>query len=139
MAKPKSRWVVVRISKTGVAERVSPDGPTYATIGSARFAVKVLRSVSSGKFKPMRLENPREPRGVFISSVVPEHKGLMTAYVSTYELRAATGRHIRKATQVVINGYRIRFMEKMSVKEAVKQAVSHIRPSDNHLWEKVGG
>jgi hypothetical protein len=76
-------------------------------------------------------------RGVFVSSVVPEHKGLMTAYVSTYSLRAATGRHIRKATQVVVNGYRIRFMEKMSVKEAVKQAVSHIRPSDNHLWEKV--
>ena len=91
-------------------------------------------------WSPLVASNPSSgPRPVWVSSVVPEHKGLLTAYVSTYSLRTPSGAHIRKATQVTINGYRIRFMEKMSLKQAVKEAVYHIRPSGNHLWEKVGG
>lgn len=42
--------------------------------------------------------------------------------VETYQLTASNGRHIRKATQVVFpDGYVVRFMEKMSKREALRQ------------------
>ena len=45
------------------------------------------------------------------------------ATVETYKLYAGSGRYVRQATQVVYSdGSVIRFMEKMSKREAVRQA-----------------
>ena len=47
--------------------------------------------------------------------------------VSTYDLTAATGRHIRQATQVTFpDGRVIRFMEKMSRRDALRQVTSEV-------------
>lgn len=43
--------------------------------------------------------------------------------VSTYRLTASNGRHIRIATMVTLaDGRVVRFMEKMSKREAIRQA-----------------
>ena len=44
------------------------------------------------------------------------------ATVTTYSLYARNGRKIRTATEVTINGQTIKFMEKMSKREAIRQA-----------------
>lgn len=42
--------------------------------------------------------------------------------VGTYTLKASNGRHIKKATKVTFaDGHVIRFMEKMSNREALRQ------------------
>jgi hypothetical protein len=47
----------------------------------------------------------------------------MTAKVTDYELKASSGKHIRKATMVTFeDGTVIRFTEKMSKAEAIRQA-----------------
>lgn len=49
----------------------------------------------------------------------------MSAKVETYNLTTSTGRHIRKATQVVYpDGRVVRFMERMSKREALRQAAA---------------
>jgi hypothetical protein len=46
-----------------------------------------------------------------------------TFEVSTYDLRAGNGKHVRVATQVVINGTTtLKFTEKLSKREAIRQA-----------------
>lgn len=46
--------------------------------------------------------------------------------VETYNLTASNGRHIRKATKVTRpDGTEIRFTEKMSKREAIRQAAFH--------------
>jgi hypothetical protein len=43
--------------------------------------------------------------------------------VKNYTLKAANGKHVRVATMVVLdNGKEIKFMEKMSKKEAIRNA-----------------
>ena len=43
--------------------------------------------------------------------------------VETFNLKARNGRHIRKATKVIFpSGYEIRFTERMSKREALRQA-----------------
>jgi len=50
--------------------------------------------------------------------------------VETYRLTTRSGRHIRKATKVVFpDGYEIRFTERMSKREALRQAAK--LPVDN--------
>lgn len=44
------------------------------------------------------------------------------ATVENYSLYAANGRRIRTATKVTINGQEVRFMERMSKREAIRQA-----------------
>jgi hypothetical protein len=44
--------------------------------------------------------------------------------VSNYQLRSHNGRPIRIATQVTYNGQTIKFMEKMSKREAIRQAAN---------------
>lgn len=52
----------------------------------------------------------------------------MTAKVETYELKTATGKHIRKATKVTLdNGTVIKFTERMSKRDALKQAEYQIK------------
>ena len=47
----------------------------------------------------------------------------MNATVKTYTLKSANGKHIRQATMVIFeNGKIVKFIEKMSKKEAIKQA-----------------
>ncbi len=48
---------------------------------------------------------------------------MTNATVNTYTLQTSTGRHIRKATEVIFeDGQSIRFTEKMSKAEAIRQA-----------------
>lgn len=48
------------------------------------------------------------------------------ARVETYNLRASNGSHIRKATKVVFSdGTEVKFIERMSKREAIRQATSH--------------
>lgn len=42
--------------------------------------------------------------------------------VTTYELRAANGRAIRRATAVTINGQRVEFLDRMPKGQAIRQA-----------------
>jgi hypothetical protein len=45
------------------------------------------------------------------------------AEVTSYNLTASNGRHIRVATRVILsNGHTIDFMERMSKREAIRQA-----------------
>lgn len=56
--------------------------------------------------------------------------------VETYNLKASNGNHIRKATKVIMDdGEVIEFMEKMSNKEARRQAF--IRKLDHLTFEFI--
>lgn len=46
--------------------------------------------------------------------------------VKTYTMKTASGKNIRQATMVIIDGREIRFTEKMSKKEAIKNALHQI-------------
>jgi hypothetical protein len=51
----------------------------------------------------------------------------MNATVTTYNLTASNGRHIRKATKVTFdNGQEVKFTEKMTKGEAIEQAKRQI-------------
>lgn len=46
--------------------------------------------------------------------------------VEIYKLTASNGRHIRTATKVTFeDGITVRFMERMSKREAIRQAILH--------------
>ena len=46
--------------------------------------------------------------------------------VSTYNLQASNGRHVRKATMVTFaDGFTVRFTERMTVAEAKRQAEAY--------------
>lgn len=49
-----------------------------------------------------------------------------TATVESYNLVASNGRKIRTATKVTINGQTVRFMERMTKREAIRQAVAEL-------------
>lgn len=45
--------------------------------------------------------------------------------VTTYSLTASNGKHIRTATRVTYRGQTVEFMERMSKREAIRQATRH--------------
>jgi hypothetical protein len=54
-----------------------------------------------------------------------------TESVSNYDLKTSSGRHIRKATKVQLGNRVIRFIDKMSRREALKQARALIKLNPN--------
>lgn len=55
--------------------------------------------------------------------------------VSLYDLRSATGRHIRIATQVTLpNGAVVRFMDRMSKRAAIAQALAIAEKEEAKTW-----
>lgn len=60
--------------------------------------------------------------------------------VEDYNLKAKTGRHIRKATQVIFpDGYRMEFMEKMPKRAAIKQAIEERRKEGRRFLAEALG
>jgi hypothetical protein len=58
-----------------------------------------------------------------------------TTKVETYRLVAMNGRHIRQATKVTMpNGEVIRFTEKLSKREAIRQATIQQQLSGDRAW-----
>jgi hypothetical protein len=53
----------------------------------------------------------------------------MNTKVETYNLEAHNGKHIRKATRVVFeDGIVVKFIDKLSNKEAIRQALKQRQP-----------
>ena len=58
----------------------------------------------------------------------------MIKAIGTYNMTAMNGRHIRVATKVELtNGATIRFMEKMSKKDAIANAMHAVSRTTNNL------